>query len=99
MNWKRIRSFLGIQEPNTLSREALERVVDKAAKQIEDLQAQIELAYKSGYNTGRDAQFFWDDPKSNVLPPDADTAFESYRNWQREHSYQQAVNAIKEQNK
>lgn len=96
MSWKKLRRLLGVQEPNRLSPAAMERAIDKAMTQIEEVQMQIELAFKSGYNGGRDAQFFWDDPESNILPPDADTAYESYRNWQSEASYTEALKSLRE---
>ena len=35
INWKRVRSILGVQEPNTLSPAAMKRAIDKAMIQIE----------------------------------------------------------------
>ena len=35
INWKKVRSVLGVQEPNTLSPAAMKRAIDKAMIQIE----------------------------------------------------------------
>ena len=47
INWKRVRRFLGVQEPNTLSPAAMERAIDRAVKQIQEQEkAETELALK-----------------------------------------------------